>query len=203
VANFVSPAYDLANVWPKHINFQRGGMISAVVAVLVLPWNLYSNPIVINYFLGGLGAVLGPLFGIMMVDYYFVRRGRVVIDDLYSADPSGSYYYRRGVNPRALWVFVPTAVVAAVVALWPPLAPVAPFSWFIGVGLATPAYWLVMRGHPSLARRETDPHPGPALAESGMSEDVVGEHRALLTAKPGGTEGRVPMGPAATTRGAK
>jgi hypothetical protein len=98
---------------------------------------------------------------------------------------------------------VPTAVAAAVVALWPPLAPVAPFSWFIGVGLAAPAYWLVMRGHPSLARRETDPHPGPALAESGMSEDVVGEHRALLTAKPGGTEGRVPMGPAATTRGAK
>jgi nucleobase:cation symporter-1, NCS1 family len=176
VANFVSPAYDLANVWPKHINFQRGGMISAVVAVLVLPWNLYSNPIVINYFLGGLGAVLGPLFGIMMVDYYFVRRGRVVIEDLYRANPSGSNYYRRGVNPRALWVFVPTAVVAAVVALWPPLAPVAPFSWFIGVGLAAPAYWLVMRGHPSLARRETD--PGPALAESGKSEDVVGEHRA-------------------------
>ena len=102
VANFVSPAYDLANVWPKHINFQRGGMISAVVAVLVLPWNLYSNPIVINYFLGGLGAVLGPLFCIMMVDYYFVRRGRVVIEDLYRANPSDSYYYRRGVNPRAL-----------------------------------------------------------------------------------------------------
>jgi len=77
-------------------------MISAVVAVLVLPWNLYSNPIAINYFLGGLGAVLGPLFGIMMVDYYFVRRGRVVIEDLYRANPSGSYYYRRGVNPRAL-----------------------------------------------------------------------------------------------------
>src|SRR5215208_7176435 len=96
VANFVSPAYDLANVWPKRINFQRGGMISAVVAVLVLPWNLYSNPIAINYFLGGLGAVLGPLFGIMMVDYYFVRRGRVVIEDLYRANPSGSYYYRRG-----------------------------------------------------------------------------------------------------------
>ena len=73
---------------------------------------------------------------------------------------------------------MPTAVVAAVVALWPPLAPVAPFSWFIGVGLAAPAYWLVMRGHPSLARRETDPDPGPALAESGKSEDVVGEHRA-------------------------
>jgi hypothetical protein len=46
----------------------------------------------------------------MMVDYYLVRRGRVVIDDLYQPDPSGSYYYRRGVNPRALWVFVPIAI---------------------------------------------------------------------------------------------
>ena len=46
----------------------------------------------------------------MMVDYYLVRRGRVVIDDLYQPDPSGSYYYRRGVNPGALWVFVPIAI---------------------------------------------------------------------------------------------
>jgi len=151
VANFVSPAYDLANVWPRYIIFQRGGMISAVFAVLVLPWNLYSNPIVVNYFLGALGAILGPLFGIMMVDYYFVRRRRVVIEDLYRDDPSGAYYYRRGVNPRALWVFVPAALVSTVVALWPPLAPVAPFSWFIGAGPAAVAYRFTMRGHPSLA----------------------------------------------------
>jgi nucleobase:cation symporter-1, NCS1 family len=154
VANFVSPAYDLANVWPKHINFQRGGMISAVVAVLVLPWNLYSNPAVVNYFLGGLGAILGPLFGIMMVDYYFVRRSRVVIEDLFRDDPSGSYYYRRGFNPRALWVFVPTALISCVVALFPSFALAAPFSWFVGAGLAAVAYWFAMRRHPSLAHHE-------------------------------------------------
>ncbi|HZU00732.1 MAG TPA: NCS1 family nucleobase:cation symporter-1, partial [Ktedonobacteraceae bacterium] len=74
VANFVSPAYDLANVAPKYITFKRGGVITAIVAVLVLPWNLYSNPAVISYFLGGLGAFLGPLFGIIMVDYYLIRR---------------------------------------------------------------------------------------------------------------------------------
>jgi NCS1 family nucleobase:cation symporter-1 len=152
VANFVSPAYDLANVWPKHINFQRGGMISAVVALVVLPWNLYSNPAVVNYFLGALGAILGPLFGIMMVDYYFVRRRRVVIEDLFRDDPSGTYHYRRGVNPRALLVFVPTALISAVVALWPSLELAAPFSWFIGAGLAAVLYWFAMRGHPSLAR---------------------------------------------------
>jgi hypothetical protein len=76
---------------------------------------------------------------------------------------------------------VPTAVVAAVVALWPPLAPVAPFSWFIGVGLAAPAYWLVMRGHPSLACGETEPRPSLALAEAeSESEDVASEHHTLF-----------------------
>ena len=80
-----------------------------------MPWNLYSNPAVVNYFLGALGAVLGPFFGIMMVDYYLVRRRRVIIEDLFRDEPSGAYHYRRGVNPRALWVFVPTALVSCIV----------------------------------------------------------------------------------------
>ena len=83
VANFVSPAYDLANVAPKHISFQRGGLISAVLAFVVLPWKLYSSPVAVNYFLGGLGAFLGPLFAIIMVDYYLIRHERVSMPDLY------------------------------------------------------------------------------------------------------------------------
>jgi NCS1 family nucleobase:cation symporter-1 len=190
VANFVSPAYDLANVWPKHINFQRGGMISAVVAVLVLPWNLYSNPVVVNYFLGGLGAILGPLFGIMMVDYYFVRRRRVIIEDLFRDNPSGAYYYRRGINPRALWVFVPTALISCVVALFPFFALAAPFSWFVGAGLAAVAYWFAMCRHPSLAHHEgvidvrrtegavlSDLNPDSEGSETETSADAAGQHR--------------------------
>ncbi len=185
VANFVSPAYDLANVWPKHINFQRGGMISAVVAVLVLPWNLYSNPAVVNYFLGGLGAILGPLFGIMMVDYYLVRRSRVVIEDLYRDDTTGAYYYRRGINPYALWVFAPTAAASAIVALLPAFAPAAPFSWFIGAGLAAVAYFFAMRDHPSLAaegvrdvrRSEGAPLENPGPEEGGGSAGGATEDR--------------------------
>lgn len=69
VANFVSPAYDLANVWPARIDFRRGGLISAMIALVITPWNLFNSPVVINLFLGGLGALLGPLFGIIMVDY--------------------------------------------------------------------------------------------------------------------------------------
>ncbi|NUR88747.1 MAG: NCS1 family nucleobase:cation symporter-1 [Nonomuraea sp.] len=143
VANFVSPAYDLANVAPRYIDFRRGGIISSVVAVAVLPWNLYSNPDVIIYFLGALGAFLGPLFGVIMVDYWLVRRGAVNVPDLYSAEPGGDYHYRRGWNPRALWAFIPSAAVTAVIALVPFFSGVAPFSWFIGVGLSAALYYRI------------------------------------------------------------
>jgi NCS1 family nucleobase:cation symporter-1 len=154
VLNFVSPAYDLANVWPKRITFKRGGMISAVLALMVMPWKLYSNPVVVNYFLGGLGALLGPLFGIMAVDYFLIRRGRILLEDLYTIDESGSYHYSRGVNPTAIMVFVPTAAVAAIVALVPAFSPVAAFSWPLGVLLSAVAYRMAM--HRALAKESAE-----------------------------------------------
>ncbi|MFF2507563.1 NCS1 family nucleobase:cation symporter-1 [Streptomyces sp. NPDC058067] len=144
VLNFVSPAYDLANVWPKHITFKRGGLISAVLALVVLPWKLYANPLVVNYFLGGLGALLGPLFGIMMVDWYLIRRQRVRVEALYQADPSAEFHYTRGVNRRAVAVFVPTAAVSAVIALLPAFSDVAALSWPLGVLLSAVVYRAVM-----------------------------------------------------------
>jgi len=81
VANFVSPAYDIANVAPKYIDFKRGGLIAAVVSVVVMPWRIFASPVAVNYFLGGLGALLGPLFGIiftatdMVVPYILTNGG--------------------------------------------------------------------------------------------------------------------------------
>ncbi|WP_290059157.1 NCS1 family nucleobase:cation symporter-1 [Amycolatopsis solani] len=142
VANFVSPAYDLANIWPKRISFTVGGLISAVAALCVLPWKLYSSPTVVNYFLGGLGAFLGPLFGIMIVDYYLIRRGKVDVAQLFV---DGGAYPR--VNPRAFVTFFPTAALAAVIALVPFFAPAAPYSWFIGTASSAALYFAVSRKH--------------------------------------------------------
>jgi NCS1 nucleoside transporter family len=76
VANFVSAAFDLSNLNPQRISFKTGGIIASVAALLSTPWNLYNSPQVIAYFLGGLGALLGPFFGIMAVDYFVHRRAR-------------------------------------------------------------------------------------------------------------------------------
>nr|WP_223206178.1 NCS1 family nucleobase:cation symporter-1 [Streptomyces xanthii] len=145
VANFVSPAYDLANVWPQKISFKVGGAISTVLALVVTPWNLYSNPTVVNYFLGGLGAFLGPLFGIIMLDYFWVKRGRIDDRALFDATPGSRYHYRGGVNPKALAAFVPSAGLAVVLALVPYFDSVAAYSWFIGTAVSALLYGLICR----------------------------------------------------------
>lgn len=154
VANFVSPCYDLANAFPKHIDFRRGGLITAVLAVVVTPWNIYSSPVAINYFLGGLGALLGPLFGIIVVDYYLVKRGRVDDDGLYREGAGTPYWYTGGVNRLAVGVFAVAAVVSVVVALVPALGTIAPFSWFIGAGIAAALYWALGRSASSAGHAE-------------------------------------------------
>jgi NCS1 family nucleobase:cation symporter-1 len=161
VANFVSPAYDLANVWPKYITFKRGGIITAFLALLTVPWKLYSSPQAISYFLGGLGALLGPFFGIMAVDFFLIRRQRVLLADLYTPTPASAYYYRKGINPLAVIAFVPAAAVSLTFALVPAFDKIAPFGWFIGCALGALIYY-------PLARRRIGVTPAaPAYAAAG------------------------------------
>ncbi|MCX4095481.1 NCS1 family nucleobase:cation symporter-1 [Nocardia sp. alder85J] len=143
-ANVVSPAFDFSNIAPRYITFERGGFIAAIGSILVCPWALYSSPVVVDYFVGGLGALLGPLFGVIATDYYLVRRGAVVVADLYT-EGGGRYWYRRGVNPRAMTAAAIGAVVAIPVALIPAWHQAAPFSWALGAALAAAAYLVASR----------------------------------------------------------
>lgn len=147
MANFVAPAFVLSNLAPRHLNFRRAGLISATLAVLILPWNLYNSPLVIVYFLSGLGALLGPLYGVIMADYWLLRKGRVNVPELYSEHPACAYHYRRGINPRAIAAFIPAALLAIVLALVPQFHSVAPFSWLIGAGIAAAIYLLIAPRH--------------------------------------------------------
>jgi NCS1 family nucleobase:cation symporter-1 len=149
IANVISPAYDLANVFPKAINFKRGAMITSWLALLVMPWKLYASTVTIQYFLGSLGAVLGPLFGIMMVDYYWLRRQKLALASLYSEDPEGPYFYRKGVNPKAIIAFVPASVLSILLAILPQLHTVSAYGWFLGTGVAGLIYRAL---HPASVR---------------------------------------------------
>jgi NCS1 family nucleobase:cation symporter-1 len=153
VANFVSAAYDLSNLVPRKLDFRRAGLVAAVLALVVMPWKLYSSPAVINDFLGTLGAFLGPLFGILMTDYYLFRRQRVAIAELYRAH--GGYTYTGGVNWRALLSFVVAAAVAAPVALLGTFTSIAAFAWPIGVVIGGALYFFLMIGQPVIGEPPT------------------------------------------------
>src|SRR3982751_5411072 len=99
VANFISPAFDFSNVSPQRISWRAGGMIAAVGSVLLTPWNLYGNPEVIHYTLETLGAFIGPLFGVLIADFYLIRKQKIVVDDLFTMSETGNYWYTGGYNP--------------------------------------------------------------------------------------------------------
>ncbi len=164
MANFVAPIYALNNLFPRRLNFRSAGLISGVIGLVILPWNLYDSPAVITYFLGGLGALLGPLFGIVMADYWLIRKSRINVPDLYCDLPDAPYYYRAGVNPRAVIALVPTAGAALVMAFVPAFHVVSNYSWFIGAGLGAVVYLLVAD------------RTGPFVAVSGEPIAVPSKH---------------------------
>lgn len=147
VANFISPAFDFSNVSPQRISWRAGGMIAAVGSVLITPWNLYNNPDVIHYTLETLGAFVGPLFGVLIADYYLVRKQKVVVDDLFTMSERGTYWYRKGYNPAA----IVTTVIGALAAVFPVMTSgditgmytAAQYSWFIGCVLGLVVYYLL------------------------------------------------------------
>ncbi|VVB46481.1 putative permease [Beijerinckiaceae bacterium RH CH11] len=151
VANFVSPAFDFSNVAPNRISWRMGGMIAAVGSVFITPWNLYKNPEVIHYTLDVLGAFIGPLFGLLIADFYIIKKQHVVVDDLYTMSPAGAYHYRNGYNPAAVMALVPSALVPILCALVPSLSMLANFTWFIGLALGFVIYIALARRQAKLA----------------------------------------------------
>ncbi|MEV0763571.1 NCS1 family nucleobase:cation symporter-1 [Nocardia sp. NPDC050435] len=148
VANFISPAFDFSHVSPQRISWRAGGMIAAVGSVLITPWNLYNNPDVIHYTLETLGAFIGPLFGVLIADYYLIKKQQVRVDELFTMSERGSYWYTRGYNPVA----IAATAAGAIIAVFPVLARGVPgmytaaqYSWFIGCGVGFAVYYLVAR----------------------------------------------------------
>lgn len=143
VANFVSPAFDFSNVSPNKISWRMGGMIAAVGSIFITPWNLFNNPQVIHYTIDVLGALIGPLFGILIADYYIVKKQKIEIDDLYSVNPHGKYWYQNGYNPKAIAALIPAAIIPILCVLLPQLHALANFSWFIGMFVGLIIYSLI------------------------------------------------------------
>jgi nucleobase:cation symporter-1, NCS1 family len=99
-ANIVSPANDISNLSPRRISFRRGALIASGVGFVIMPWKLMSAFTYLFAWLLGYGAMLGAVGGIMIADYYIIRRRQLEVDDLYRR--RGRYEYAGGWNPIAL-----------------------------------------------------------------------------------------------------
>jgi len=148
VANFVPPAYDLANMMPGKISARTGGMIAASIAFVIGGlWVSFVSTMGISQFVDTLGAVLAPLYGILVADYYLVRRQRLDVRALFTATPDSAYYYVKGWNVRALAAFG-IASVFSIATVWvPALANLTGFAWIIGAAIGAVLHLLFMRGH--------------------------------------------------------
>jgi NCS1 family nucleobase:cation symporter-1 len=141
-ANVVGPSNDFANLAPNRISFRMGGLITGVAGLLIMPWRLMSSSHNYIQWLVDYSAVLGPVAGIMVADYIFLRRTRLDTEGLYHRE--GPYEYRNGVNPRALLALA-AGVAAALIGRWvPDFDWLFKLAWFVGFGVAAAVYLALM-----------------------------------------------------------
>ncbi len=141
VANFVSPAFDFSNTFPNVIDFKRGGYIAALIALVLYPFAPWEGGAAA--FVGAIGATMGPIFGIMMVDYYLIAKGAIDVDALYQEH--GAYRYSGGWNLNAV---IAAAVGALFSSILPNFTSLLPswwgvYGWFFGVAIGGGVYYLL------------------------------------------------------------
>jgi nucleobase:cation symporter-1, NCS1 family len=151
-ANVVGPANDFSHLWPRRISFRTGGLITGVLGILIQPWKLIADPTSYIYrWLVAYSPLLGAVGGILIADYYILRRTRLDLTGLYLG--SGPYWYVRGFNPLALLAFavgvapcVPGFLDAMsflkVDAIW---ISIYHYAWFISFGISAISYVILMK----------------------------------------------------------
>jgi NCS1 family nucleobase:cation symporter-1 len=156
----VSPAFDFSNVAPRKVSFRTGALITAVLAVMMFPWKLYADPQgYIFTWLGLVGGLLGTVAGILVADYWIVRRTRLDLAGLYRT--GGRYWYAAGWNWRAVVAFAAGGVLAIGGADFHPLVdgrpvpalkPLADYGWAVGLGTSLVLYLVLMLPRARTAR---------------------------------------------------
>ena len=150
-ANVVSPANDFSNLSPRRISFRLGGLITCFVGVAMQPWKIMSS--YGNYifkWLVGYSGFLGPIAGVMICDYFIVRKKILLVEDLYQRD--GQYEYRRGFNWQAIIALAAGAGVAFIGLFVPQLRVLYNYAWFVGFFVSFLLYFVLMHSAQPLAQ---------------------------------------------------
>jgi NCS1 family nucleobase:cation symporter-1 len=175
-ANLVSPSYDFSNAWPKGISFRTGGIMTAILGVVIQPWYLISNPqVYIFTWLGFYGGALGAIAGVLIADYWFIRRNELKLAELYRTE--GVYRFTGGWNWRAVVALLVGAILAVggaytaegtqgpfpVNGIIPPFQGLYDYSWVVGLVVAFVAYWALSKFFPETRAEAVTSAPEPAM----------------------------------------
>ena len=154
-ANIVSPANDFSNLAPSKINFKLGGYITGIIGILILPWKLIADPNgYIFTWLIAYSSLLGPVGGIMIADYYFIRRKKLNVAAMYQV--KGEYTFKNGFNKSAVIAllcgilpnvpgFLTTIKVMDAGTVYPWIAHLYNYAWFVGFAVSFGVYYLAMK----------------------------------------------------------
>jgi NCS1 family nucleobase:cation symporter-1 len=149
-ANVVSPSNDFSNLNPRKISFRTGGMITGVIGVLMMPWKLLSDLSAYVFgWLVGYSALLGPVAGVMIADYYLIRKARLSVPDLYRRN--GIYEYSNGINGKAVVALLVGIAVALLGLVIPGMRLLYDYAWFVGFGVSGAVYLVMVQGAPAPA----------------------------------------------------
>ena len=151
-ANVVSPSNDFSNLNPRLISFRTGGLITGVIGILMMPWKLLANADrYINGWLVGYSGLLGPIAGIMIADYFIVRKRNLNLEALYQR--GAAYEYSGGFNIKSLVALALGVSVALVGLLLPSLRWLYDYAWFVGFVVSASVYCVLMRKAPTAEKQ--------------------------------------------------
>ena len=151
-ANVVSPSNDFSNLSPKRISYVTGGLITAVLGVLIMPWKLYADAAAYIFtWLIGYSSLMGALGGVLIADYWVIRRQQLSLPDLFKVE--GKYSYKNGYNSKAIIAlvvsilpvipgFINAATTPGGVIADPGIADhIYTYAWFVTFALSFLIYW--------------------------------------------------------------
>ena len=148
-ANVVAPANGFANLWPEKMTFARGGILTGIVGIAMMPWKLLSDyGTYIFGWLVGYSGFLGPIAGIFIVDYFLIRKQKLSLYELYRR--GGLYEYDRGFNWKAVAALIAGIFTALIGLIFPALRFLYDYAWFVGFGVAAIVYYVSMSAVPDV-----------------------------------------------------
>jgi NCS1 family nucleobase:cation symporter-1 len=149
-ANVVGPANNFSNMWPSKIDFTRGGYITGLIGILMMPWKLLADPSgYIFTWLIGYSALLGPVIGIILVDYFLVRGTELSVEDLYRRDGRYAGFNGKAIIAMLLGVLPNIPGFLTQVGLSQGtgfIVDLYNYAWFLGLAIAGIVYYLLMGG---------------------------------------------------------